>query len=100
MYLVVFARLALKPGMAYFDAGCGAGMAAQIAAEKGAPLYGLDAAPNLFGPQVLAGLALNYKKGRRSFERVRSVTTTSIFMLTRWMRTLKLTNGRKWKDTP
>jgi ubiquinone/menaquinone biosynthesis C-methylase UbiE len=37
----------LKPGTAYLDAGCGAGMAAQIAAERGAQVFGLDAAPNL-----------------------------------------------------
>jgi SAM-dependent methyltransferase len=47
VYRAVFKRAALKPGMAYLDAGCGAGMAAQIAAEGGAQVSGLDAAPNL-----------------------------------------------------
>ena len=41
VYLAIFERARLKPGMAYLDAGCGAGMAAQIA------VFGLDAAPNL-----------------------------------------------------
>ena len=47
VYLAIFERARLKPGMAYLDAGCGAGMAAQIAAERGAEVFGLDAAPNL-----------------------------------------------------
>lgn len=47
VYLSVFERAGLKPGTAYLDAGCGAGMAAQIAAERGAEVFGLDAAHNL-----------------------------------------------------
>lgn len=47
MYEAVFDRVRLKPGAAYLDVGCGAGMASQIAAERGAQAYGLDAAPNL-----------------------------------------------------
>jgi SAM-dependent methyltransferase len=46
-YLAVFDRVALRTGMAYFDAGCGAGMAAQIAAQRGARVSGLDAAEKL-----------------------------------------------------
>jgi ubiquinone/menaquinone biosynthesis C-methylase UbiE len=49
VYLAVFERVGLKPGTAYLDAGCGAGMAAEIAAGKGAEVFGLDAAPNLLG---------------------------------------------------
>ncbi|HEX9867496.1 MAG TPA: class I SAM-dependent methyltransferase [Candidatus Tectomicrobia bacterium] len=47
VYLAVFDRVGLKPGAVYLDAGCGAGMAAQIATERGAQVNGLDAAPNL-----------------------------------------------------
>ncbi len=47
VYLAVFEQAGLKPGTPYLDAGCGAGMAAQIAAERGAEVFGLDAAPNL-----------------------------------------------------
>lgn len=47
VYLAVFERVGLRPGAAYLDAGCGAGMAAQIAAERGARVSGLDAADNL-----------------------------------------------------
>ena len=47
VYLAVFDRVGLRSGAAYLDAGCGAGMAAQIAAERGARVSGLDAADNL-----------------------------------------------------
>ena len=47
VYLAVFERVGLKPGTVYLDAGCGAGMAAEIATERGAEVFGLDAAPNL-----------------------------------------------------
>ena len=47
VYLAVFERVGLKPGTAYLDVGCGAGMAAQIAAGRGAQVSGLDAAANL-----------------------------------------------------
>lgn len=47
MYLAVFERVGLTAGMAYLDAGCGAGMAAQIGAGRGAQVSGLDAAPDL-----------------------------------------------------
>lgn len=46
-YLSAFDRAGLKPEATYLDAGCGAGMAAQIAAERGAHVSGLDAAPDL-----------------------------------------------------
>src|SRR5665213_1556207 len=36
LYEAVFARAGLKPGVAYLDAGCGAGLAAQIASTAGA----------------------------------------------------------------
>ena len=47
VYLAVFDRLGVHPGSALFDAGCGAGMAAQIAAERGAVVTGLDASSDL-----------------------------------------------------
>jgi SAM-dependent methyltransferase len=47
VYLSVFDRVGLGSGTAYLDAGCGAGMAAGIAAERGARVSGLDAADNL-----------------------------------------------------
>ncbi len=47
VYVAVFDHLNIGPGISYFDAGCGSGMAAQIAAERGASVSGLDAAENL-----------------------------------------------------
>src|SRR4051812_20592778 len=47
VYIATFDRIRLQPGAQYLDAGCGAGMAAQIAAERGATVSGLDAAENL-----------------------------------------------------
>ena len=47
VYLAVFDKAGLKAGESYLDAGCGAGMAAEIASERGAKVCGLDAAPNL-----------------------------------------------------
>ena len=47
VYFAVFDRLGVQPGAVLLDAGCGAGMAAQIAAERGAVVTGLDASPNL-----------------------------------------------------
>ena len=47
VYIKAFDRVSIKPGTVYLDAGCGAGVAAQIAAERGARVTGLDATPNL-----------------------------------------------------
>jgi SAM-dependent methyltransferase len=47
VYVATFDRVALTAGANYLDLGCGAGMAAQLAAEKGAQVSGLDAAENL-----------------------------------------------------
>lgn len=47
VYEAVFNRTGVKAGTVYLDAGCGAGMAAQIAAQRGAWVSGLDAAENL-----------------------------------------------------
>lgn len=44
VYKAVFKRTGIKAGTAYLDVGCGAGMAAQIAAERGALVSGIDAA--------------------------------------------------------
>lgn len=45
-YEAVFDRLSLT-GARYLDAGCGAGMAAKLAADRGAVVHGLDASENL-----------------------------------------------------
>jgi ubiquinone/menaquinone biosynthesis C-methylase UbiE len=47
VYDAVMDRVALSPGTSYLDAGCGAGMAAQIAQERGAVVCGHDAASAL-----------------------------------------------------
>ncbi len=47
VYEAVFSRTRVSAETIYLDAGCGAGMAAQIAAQRGAHVSGLDAAENL-----------------------------------------------------
>lgn len=47
VYLAVFDRLNIGPGISYLDAGCGSGMAALIAAKRGTLVSGLDATENL-----------------------------------------------------
>jgi len=47
VYEAVFDLVDLKPGAQYLDAGCGAGLAAQLAAAKGAQISGLDAAETM-----------------------------------------------------
>lgn len=47
VYHAVLDRLGIGKGTMFFDAGCGAGRAAQLASERGARVAGLDAAPNL-----------------------------------------------------
>jgi SAM-dependent methyltransferase len=47
VYQAVLERTRLMPGMCYLDVGCGAGMAAQIAAARGAQVSGIDAAEAL-----------------------------------------------------
>jgi len=47
VYDAVFDRVGLQSGMTYLDAGCGAGLAGQLAAQRGASVAGLDASPNL-----------------------------------------------------
>jgi SAM-dependent methyltransferase len=47
VYEAVFEHVGVGPGMAYADLGCGAGLAAQMAAERGATVTGLDAAQAL-----------------------------------------------------
>jgi len=47
VYQTVFDRLSIGEGNSYLDAGCGSGMAAEIAAERGARVSGLDATANL-----------------------------------------------------
>ncbi len=47
VYRATFDRVGLTAGERYLDVGCGAGLAAQKAAELGAAVSGLDAAENL-----------------------------------------------------
>jgi SAM-dependent methyltransferase len=47
VYKAVYERIGLSPGASHFDAGCGAGMAAQVSSERGACVSGLDAAESL-----------------------------------------------------
>jgi SAM-dependent methyltransferase len=46
-YEAVFDWYGLQPGALYCDVGCGSGMAAELAAERGAKVSGIDAAENL-----------------------------------------------------
>jgi SAM-dependent methyltransferase len=43
VYETVLTRLAIGPDKRYLDVGCGSGMAAQMAAERGADVSGIDA---------------------------------------------------------
>jgi ubiquinone/menaquinone biosynthesis C-methylase UbiE len=47
VYLAALDRVNIGSGISYLDAGCGSGMAAQIAAERGARVSGLDASAKL-----------------------------------------------------
>jgi len=47
LYEAVLELLAPLPGVRLLDAGCGAGLFASLAAEQGAEVHGLDAAPAL-----------------------------------------------------
>ena len=47
LYLDVIERLSIGRGSAYLDVGCGAGLALQLAASRGATVAGLDAAEAL-----------------------------------------------------
>ena len=49
VYESTFDRLGLGPGSSYLDAGCGSGLAAMLAAKRGASVSGLDASENLLG---------------------------------------------------
>jgi SAM-dependent methyltransferase len=46
-YVDVLDRLGIGPGCRFLDAGCGAGMAAALAAERGAAVSGIDASEPL-----------------------------------------------------
>jgi SAM-dependent methyltransferase len=47
VYDVVFERIGVGTQTNYLDVGCGSGLAAQLAAERGAKVFGVDAAENL-----------------------------------------------------
>src|SRR3954451_1627267 len=44
VFEAVLERTGVGPGSEYLDAGCGSGMAAEMAAARGAEVYGVDAA--------------------------------------------------------
>lgn len=44
-YQTVFDALDVRPGMRLLDVGCGAGLAAQLAAARGARVAGIDSSP-------------------------------------------------------
>lgn len=46
-YEAVFDSLSIRPGTRYCDVGCGAGLAALLAADRGAEVSGIDAAQSL-----------------------------------------------------
>jgi SAM-dependent methyltransferase len=47
VYEAALSRTAVGPGTHYLDIGCGSGMAAQLAAARGALVSGIDAADNM-----------------------------------------------------
>jgi ubiquinone/menaquinone biosynthesis C-methylase UbiE len=47
LFEAVLERVAVGEGTVLLDAGCGAGLASQIAAERGGKITGLDATPEL-----------------------------------------------------
>src|SRR3954451_3374367 len=47
LYERVLERLDLRPGARLLDAGCGSGLFAELAAQAGADVVGVDAAPGL-----------------------------------------------------
>ena len=47
VYDAVFQRIGVSADTNYLDVGCGSGLAAQLAAERGAKVSGVDAAENL-----------------------------------------------------
>jgi 2-polyprenyl-3-methyl-5-hydroxy-6-metoxy-1,4-benzoquinol methylase len=53
VYAAVLARTRVTSGTRYLDIGCGAGMAAPIAAARGAQVSGIDAAETLLGDSDL-----------------------------------------------
>jgi SAM-dependent methyltransferase len=47
VFEAILARTGVGPGSRYLDAGCGSGMAAQLAAARGAQVFGVDAAEEM-----------------------------------------------------
>jgi ubiquinone/menaquinone biosynthesis C-methylase UbiE len=63
VYEAVLARTRVKSGTRYLDVGCGAGMAAQIAAVLGAQVSGIDAAEALLDIARLRTPAGDFRRG-------------------------------------
>lgn len=49
LYVAILERLAPREGARLLDAGCGSGLFCRLAANRGARVFGLDAAPALLG---------------------------------------------------
>ncbi len=47
LFETVLSKAGIRPGISHLDIGCGAGMACQISAKKGACVFGMDAASAL-----------------------------------------------------
>jgi SAM-dependent methyltransferase len=63
VYEAVLERTRVKSGTRYLDVGCGAGMAAQIAAERGAQVSGIDAAEALLDIARLRTPGGDFRRG-------------------------------------
>ncbi len=63
VYESVFERAGVKSGTRYLDVGCGAGMAAQIAASRGAHVTGIDAADGLLAIARTRTPAADFRQG-------------------------------------
>jgi SAM-dependent methyltransferase len=66
VYEATFDRV-LQSGMRYLDAGCGAGLALQIAADRGAIPFGLDASENLLAIARARVPAADLRQGEIEF---------------------------------
>jgi SAM-dependent methyltransferase len=63
VYQAVLERTCVRSGTRYLDAGCGAGMAAQMAAARGAQVSGIDAAEALLAIARLRTPEADFRRG-------------------------------------
>ena len=64
VYDAVLQRIEVGSQTNYLDVGCGSGLAAQLAAERGAKVSGVDAAENLLAIAQIAGASRAVSCGR------------------------------------